>query len=98
MDPKTLVERYALPPAEIEALSLRRVDAAVGSLADWTDGERFIIRRLVYACGDPSIVERIRIHPDAVASGIAALRRSCSIAVDVRMVEVALDRASLTRL
>jgi precorrin-8X/cobalt-precorrin-8 methylmutase len=97
MDSRTLVERYALPPDEIEALSLRRVDAAV-DLAQWGEPERVIVRRLVYASGDPTLAERVRIHSAAIETGIRAIESGCSIAVDVRMVEVALDRASLDRL
>src|SRR5207245_2784845 len=41
---------------------------------------------------------RIRIHPDAIRAGVAAMRGSCSIAVDVRMVEVALDQDAIGRL
>src|SRR4051794_36174437 len=98
MDSQTLVERFALPPDEIEALSLTRVDVAVGSLAEWGERERGIVRRLVYASGDPSIAERVRIHPSAIDAGVAALHGGCALAVDVRMVEVALDRTSLRKL
>jgi precorrin-8X/cobalt-precorrin-8 methylmutase len=98
MDSRTLVERYALPPDEIETLSLCRVDAATGGLDEWGERERGIVRRLIYASGDPSIAERVRIHPAAIDAGLAALRRGCALAVDVRMVEVALDRSSLAKL
>ena len=98
MDSKTLVERFALPPNEIEALSLHRVDAAIGDLDEWGEPERAIVRRLVYASGDPAIAERVRIHKMAVEAGVTALRGGCSVAVDVRMVDVALDRAKLRKL
>src|SRR5205807_2253853 len=49
-------------------------------------------------CGDPSIADRVRIHPRAIRDGIDALGGGCSICVDVHMVEVALERWSLDSL
>ncbi len=97
-EPRTLVERYVLPPHEIEALSLDRVDAAVGTLGEWAPAERAVVRRMVYAAADPLLAARIRIHPQALEAGAAALRAGCTVVVDVRMVEVALDRPALQRL
>jgi precorrin-8X/cobalt-precorrin-8 methylmutase len=97
-EPRTLVERYVLPPDEIEALSLERVDAAVPTLADWPPAERTVVRRMIYAAADPSLAARIRIHPQALEAGAGALRTGCTVVVDVRMVEVALDRPALKRL
>lgn len=89
---KTLVDRYSLPPSEMEALSLQRVDAAIGDLGRWPAGEREVVRRLVYASGDLAIAHLVRFHPDAVAQGAGALRRGAALVVDVRMVEMGLDR------
>lgn len=88
----TLLARYGLPPAEIEALSLQRVDAALEKPDQWPEGEREIVRRLVYACGDLAISGLVRFHPEAVDRGVAALRAGRPIVVDVRMVETGLDR------
>ncbi|HZT07187.1 MAG TPA: precorrin-8X methylmutase [Chloroflexota bacterium] len=74
------------------------MDAVIGDLSRWPPAERAIIRRVVYASGDPALAERVRVHPEAIAGGIAALRAGCPIVVDVRMLEVALDRGSLRRL
>ena len=95
---RTLVERYALPPAEIEALSLERVSAALAAVGSWPDPEAEIVRRVVYAAGDPTLAPLIRFHPEAVAAGVMALRAGRAIVVDVRMVEVALDYQRIARL
>src|SRR5204862_4192562 len=50
------------------------------------------------AAGDLSLAELLRIHAGAVATASAALRRGAAIVVDVRMVEVALDRPLLAQL
>jgi precorrin-8X/cobalt-precorrin-8 methylmutase len=93
-----LVDRYALPPAEIEALSLSRVRAALGPDGAEAGAGRPLVERMVYAAGDPALAGAIRVHARAVAAGVAALRRGCAIVADVRMVEVALDRARAARL
>jgi precorrin-8X/cobalt-precorrin-8 methylmutase len=89
---ESLMSRYSLPPSEIEPVSLRRVDLAIGDAAHWPAGEREVVRKLVYACGDPAIAHLVRASPGAVEAGVGALRRGCSIVVDVRMIEVAVDR------
>jgi len=94
----SLVEQYALPPEQIEALSLQRVRAALGVEADGDDGERDVRHRIIYAAGDVSLAPSIHVHTEAVARGVDALRGGCSVVVDVRMVEAALDRARLVRL
>jgi precorrin-8X/cobalt-precorrin-8 methylmutase len=95
---RSLVERYVLPPAEIEAASLRRVDEALGRLAGWGPEERQVVQRMVYAAGDLSLALLVHLHPEAIARGIAALRRGAPLVVDVRMVEAALDRRRLAEL
>ena len=88
---QTLIQRYALPPAQIEALSLERVAAAVAPIAG-SVAERAILHRIVYAAGDPTLAGSVRFHPSLVAAGLAALHAGVTIITDVRMVEVALDR------
>jgi precorrin-8X/cobalt-precorrin-8 methylmutase len=53
---------------------------------------------MLYAVGDPGLAGALRVPAEAVAAGVAALRRGCPVAVDVRMVAAALDRPLLERL
>lgn len=94
----TLVDRYVLPPEEIEQRSLQQVAAALGPLSSGSTAERQVIQRLVYAAGDASIAPLIRCHPEAISAGLAALRSGQPIVVDVRMVEVGLDQGLVHRL
>ena len=88
----TLMDRYGLPPSEIEALSLQRVVAAIQEPEAWSQEERTIARRMVYAAGDMGLAKSIRFTGGPVEAGVAALRRGCTIVTDVRMAQVALDR------
>jgi len=94
---QTLVERYALPPDEIERRSLAYVEHALDSR--FTDPrERQVAGRVCYAAGDLSLAESLRFTPGAVAIGVQALQRSCVLCVDVRMVAAGLDARRLERL
>jgi precorrin-8X/cobalt-precorrin-8 methylmutase len=92
------VQRYVLPPAEIETLSMQRVETSLRALDDLPEAGRDLVRRIVYATGDPTLAPLIRIHPDAISAGVAALRAGKPILVDVRMVAVALDGRLTARL
>jgi precorrin-8X/cobalt-precorrin-8 methylmutase len=87
-----LLERYGLGPTATEALSLQRVDDALRGVGSESGPEAEIVRRVVYAGGDPALAALVRIHPDAVRAGLAALQTGEPILADVRMVAVALDR------
>lgn len=92
MPSQSLVARYALAPEAIESRSLAIVDAALGeTFAD--AAERAVATRVLYAAGDPSLVDDLRFAPGAVAAGVAAVARGAAIVVDVRMVLAGIDRA-----
>ena len=100
---RTLLAQYALPTDRVEAASLDRIEALLGGcpgapLDHWTGAERLLAKRLVYAAGDPALAANIRIHPDALPTGIKALRRGAPIVADVRMVEVGLNHRLAGRL
>lgn len=86
----SLVERYAKTPQEIERLSFARIDALLHGLA-MGEGETQVVKRIVHAAGDPSIVEDLRIHPRFVASAVDALKQGASIYADVAMVAVGIS-------
>jgi len=93
---RSLVERYVLPPAEIERRSLALVDSALAGR--FTGDERRVAGRIVYAAGDLNLARSIRFSPGAVAAGVAALGSGCPVVTDVRMVLAGLDRARLDAL
>ncbi len=94
----TLVTRYALPPDEIEATSLRRVRESLPAPRSWAPAEQQVVERMAYAAGDVSVASLVRFHPNAIAAAMKALRRGAAIVTDVRSVEVSLDRNRLASL
>jgi len=55
-----------------------------------------IVRRVIHATADFEFKELMRFHPDAVRSGIAALRGGCPIVVDVKMISAGLNEDRLS--
>jgi len=94
----TLLARYGRPPAEIEARSLAYVEAQLGARLPAEPGARAVAARLVYAAGDLTLIDAIRIDSRAVEAAVAALRERCSVVVDVRMVGAGVDAGPLARL
>lgn len=80
----SLLERYGLPPREIQARSFEIVSGLLPPL-DLTEDERQVLVRMVHTTGDPGIAEAVRFHPRAVECGVAALRQGRPIYTDVRM-------------
>jgi precorrin-8X/cobalt-precorrin-8 methylmutase len=91
----SLLQRYALPPEEIEQRSMRRVASLCRGALPSDPSEQAVAVRMVYATGDPTLASLIKISHGAARAGISALRAGATIAVDVRMVEVGLDKKRL---
>ncbi len=93
----TLLQKYGLTPNEIERRSLDMVEAAMPATPQLTPHERYVLRRIVRAEGEPAIVDAVRFSPNSVDAGVVALRSGAGIIADVRMVEVGTSKALLAR-
>lgn len=82
--PGGLLDRLGLPPEAIEARSRRAARQLVGER--WPEAEAELAASLVYASGDPGLVQEIRFGGDPVASARAALDAGAAVLVDVSMV------------
>ena len=98
MPSESLLDRFGLPPAEIEQLSLGRLEQSAGHLLPTDPAARRLVLRVLYAAGDPDLAAQVRLHPEAVQAGLAALRRGTPVVVDVQMVAAGLQRARLAQL
>jgi precorrin-8X/cobalt-precorrin-8 methylmutase len=75
---------------EIEEESFGIIDTEMGDHSFPPD-QWPVVRRVIHTTGDFDYATLIRFHPDAVASGIAALRRGASILSDTRMIQTGLS-------
>lgn len=85
-----------LGPAEIEAESMRVIDA--GLTRSLAEGERAVAKRLIHASGDLSLQGAIEFSSGAVEAGVEALRNKAPIVTDVRMVAAGIDSTRLAGL
>jgi precorrin-8X/cobalt-precorrin-8 methylmutase len=96
----TLVEKYALLPEEIDRQSLVMVaDSLQGHsvASSLPEAERYVLHRIVRAEGDPEIAADVRFSNGSVDAALASLRSVKRVVTDVRMVQVGISRAALTR-
>jgi len=56
-----------------------------------SEEERQVIKRIVHATGDPQVASLVRLHPNSVSAGIAAIGEGRPIFTDVRMVAVGIN-------
>jgi len=84
-------------PREIEAESFRRIEAQVGTHnlapALWS-----VVRRMIHTSADLEYLQTVRVHPEAIAAGIAALRQGRPLATDTRMLLAGIWSGRLARL
>ncbi len=76
---------FVKDPKAIEDQSMDIIENALPWLKDMPEGEKQIIKRIVHTTGDPDIASLVKIHPEAVESGLNAMRAGCPIFTDVQM-------------
>ena len=91
----TLVEKYALPPDEIDRESLKMVEDSLPGSLSLSRSERYVVCRIVRAEGDPEIAKSVGFSTGAVEQGVEAIRSGAEVITDVRMVEVGISKALL---
>ena len=94
----SLVQKYALLPEEIEVESLKRVEASLPDSLSLTRAQRYVVSRIVRAEGDPEIAGAVHFSEGAVEKGMQAILGGAEVVTDVRMTEVGISKALLSKL
>lgn len=89
---------FIMDPQAIEDTSMDIIEDCLPWLKEMPEGERQIIRRIVHTAGDVNIAKSIKIHPDAVQSGIMALRAGKPIFTDVQMLRAGINHTRTEQL
>lgn len=79
----------------IEDGSFAIIDEEAGPVV-FPTAEWQVVRRVIHATADFEFKDLMRFENDAVAAGISALRRGCSILVDVKMITAGLNEDRLS--
>ena len=85
-----------LLPDQIEEKSFRLIEERIPSHT-FNQKEWAIVRRMIHATADFSLVESTTFHPEAIAQGIAALKGGAPIITDTKMVKVGIASRRLRR-
>lgn len=96
---KALMHAFLAKPMsgpEIERRSFEIIDAEAGKHGFAPD-QWEIVRRMLHTAGDLSLMQAVRFTPDAVASGVRALRTGAPLYVDSNMIRAGLSLARLRR-
>jgi len=80
---------------EIEARSFEIIDREAPDRRGFSLEQWEIVRRLIHTTGDMDLAPFVRFSPDAIGSGIAALRRGAAIYADSNMIRSGLSLARL---
>ena len=75
----------ACTPAAIEARSFALIDAEIPEPRPFTGPLWTVARRCVHTLGDTDIVPDLRLSPQGLEAGVAALRAGCTVFTDTRM-------------
>jgi precorrin-8X/cobalt-precorrin-8 methylmutase len=83
-------------PEDIEAESMRIIEAEIGE-HPWSALEWPVVRRVIHASADFDYARSMLFSPDAVMSGVAALRRGRGLVTDTTMALAGISKPRLER-
>lgn len=83
-----------LRPEEIEAESFRIIEAELGP-HHWSEREWPVVRRAIHTSADFEYARSMVFSPNAIESGIAALRAGCGIVTDTNMIVSGISKVRL---
>jgi precorrin-8X/cobalt-precorrin-8 methylmutase len=85
-----------MKPHEIEQLSFQIIDSEAGD-HDFSMDQWPVVRRVIHTSADFEWQQMIRFHPQAIATGVAAIRSGCAIFTDTNMVRAGIRQRDLIR-
>jgi precorrin-8X/cobalt-precorrin-8 methylmutase len=85
-----------LNPEAIEAESFRIIESELGPHSFAPD-EFAIVQRAIHSTADFDFARTIRFQPDAIRSGVEAIRAGRNIVADVQMIQAGISKAGLKK-
>lgn len=85
-----------MTPEDIERTSFDIIDAEAGP-HDFNAAQWSIVRRMIHTTADFEFRDMVRIHPEAIAAGIQAIRSGGMIITDTNMVRVGIRTRELAQ-
>ncbi|GIO04189.1 precorrin-8X methylmutase [Brevibacillus reuszeri] len=91
MDFKTDFKPMTVQPQEIEDMSFQIITDELGE-HPFTEEQYPVVQRVIHASADFDLGRSLVFHPDAVKSGIEAIRSGKIVVADVQMVQVGISK------
>ena len=85
-----------MKPDEIENLSFQIIEREIGA-HNLAHEQWLIVRRMIHTSADFEYKDMVRFHPDAIKSGLDAIRGGCRIITDTNMARVGIRKKELDR-
>jgi precorrin-8X/cobalt-precorrin-8 methylmutase len=89
--------QYETDPGSIETKSMEIIDGEMKP-HKYSEEDLAVVKRMIHTSGDFSYQAIIDITPDAVKSGLAAIRSGCSIVTDTKMALAGINKRVLAKL
>ena len=96
MDFKTAFKPETIQPVEIETRSFQIIDEEVG-VHSFTPEQYRVAQRVIHASADFELGRSLVFHPEAVSSGIEAIRSGKKVVCDVQMVQVGISKQRIEK-
>lgn len=90
-----IISARGVPPEEIEGESFKSI-SRIADLSGIPEDVRPILRRVIHATADFEYKDTLLFHPDAVESGLSAIRAGKNILTDVEMVKAGIKKKALS--
>ncbi|WP_243291090.1 precorrin-8X methylmutase [Bacillus sp. FJAT-47783] len=96
MDFKTEFKPLTVQPQQIEGKSFEMIDEEIGE-HPFTDEQYPVVQRVIHASADFELGKSLLFHPDAIQSGIAAIKNGKKVVADVQMVQVGISKPRIEK-
>ncbi|MGG3209323.1 precorrin-8X methylmutase [Geobacillus stearothermophilus] len=96
MEFHTTFRPATVQPEQIEARSFQIIDEEIGEHS-FTEEQYRIVQRVIHASADFELGKTLLFHPDAIRSGIDAIRSGKLVVADVQMVQAGVNQARLAK-
>jgi precorrin-8X/cobalt-precorrin-8 methylmutase len=94
MDFHTEFKPLTVQPQEIEEKSFEIITEELGQHS-FTEEQYPVVQRVIHASADFELGRSLVFHPDAIKSGIEAIRSGKRVIADVQMVQVGISKARI---
>lgn len=96
MDFRTEFKPLTVQPQEIEGRSFEMIDEEIGK-HPFTAEQYPVVQRVIHASADFELGRSLVFHPDAIRSGIEAIRSGKKVVADVQMVQVGISKQRIEK-